>query len=158
MKTAPALPAAAAAGPLSPAADATLAGLQRAAFGDFVRHGNRGNGLVADTSCPGSHASIAVVGFALSAHAVGVECGWMTRAEALPRCTGRTWMCGRRARRAFPSRPTPSQCTVWCGPSPIAKEEVFVKIHVREGSDRILGATIVGGRPGAVPMTDKEQP
>ena len=56
-----------------------LDGLQRAAFDYFVRHTNRDNGLVADTSRPGSHASIAVVGFALSAYPVGVERGWMTR-------------------------------------------------------------------------------
>jgi hypothetical protein len=62
-----------------------LDGLQRAAFDYFVRHTNRDNGLVADTSRPGSHASIAVVGFALSAYPVGVERGWMTRAEALQR-------------------------------------------------------------------------
>ncbi|MBC7469270.1 MAG: hypothetical protein H7322_08090 [Ramlibacter sp.] len=63
-----------------------LNGLQRAAFDYFVQHGRRSNGLVADTSRPGSHASIAVIGFALSAYPVGVERGWMTRDEALLRC------------------------------------------------------------------------
>ena len=62
-----------------------LDGLQRAAFDYFVQHSNRSNGLVADTSRPGSHASIAVVGFALSAYPVGVERGWITRADALQR-------------------------------------------------------------------------
>jgi hypothetical protein len=80
-----ALPAAVAAAPLSPADETLLDGLQHAAFDYFVRHGNPANGLVADTSRPGSHASIAVVGFALSAYPVGVERGWMTRAEALRR-------------------------------------------------------------------------
>jgi hypothetical protein len=70
---------------LLPADEALLDGLQRAAFDYFVQHGNRRNGLVADTSRPGSHASIAVVGFALSAWPVGVERGWMTRSEALQR-------------------------------------------------------------------------
>ena len=70
---------------LSPTDDAMLDGLQRAAFDYFLRHTNRENGLVADTSRPGSHASIAVVGFALSAYPVGVERGWMTRDEALQR-------------------------------------------------------------------------
>ena len=51
-----------------------------------MQHVNPDNGRVADTSRPGSHASIAVVGFALSAYPVGVERGWMTRAEALRRC------------------------------------------------------------------------
>lgn len=78
-------PAASVDKPLSPADEAMLDGLQRAAFDYFVQHGSRSNGLVADTSRPGSHASIAVVGFALSAYPVGVERGWMTRAEALQR-------------------------------------------------------------------------
>ncbi|WP_040855923.1 glucoamylase family protein [Thiorhodovibrio frisius] len=85
MTQTPALPPAADAEPLSLADEAMLDGLQRAAFDYFVRHTNRDNGLVADTSRPGSHASIAVVGFALSAYPVGVERGWMTRAEALQR-------------------------------------------------------------------------
>jgi hypothetical protein len=63
-----------------------LDGLQRAAFDYFVQHTNQENGLVADTSRPGSHASIAVVGFALSAYPVGIERGWIARAEALRRC------------------------------------------------------------------------
>ncbi len=71
--------------PLSPADEALLDGLQHAAFDYFARHANLINGLVADTSRPGSHASIAVVGFALSAYPVGVERGWMTRVEALQR-------------------------------------------------------------------------
>ncbi|NDP38975.1 MAG: hypothetical protein GZ093_09565 [Rhodoferax sp.] len=71
--------------PMSPVDEAMLDGLQRAAFDYFFEHGGGSNGLVADTSRPGSHASIAVVGFALSAYPVGVERGWMTRAEALRR-------------------------------------------------------------------------
>ncbi|MGK2897475.1 MAG: glucoamylase family protein [Burkholderiaceae bacterium] len=71
--------------PLAAADEAMLDSLQRDAFGYFVHHTNRHNGLVADTSRPGSHSSIAVVGFALSAYPVGVERGWMTRADALQR-------------------------------------------------------------------------
>lgn len=59
--------------------------LQRTAFGYFSEHGGGSNGLVTDTSRPGSHASIAVVGLALSVYPVGVERGWMTRPEALQR-------------------------------------------------------------------------
>ena len=59
--------------------------LQRAAFGYFVEQFNPANGLVADTSRRGAPASIAVVGFALSCYPVGVERGWMTRAEAVTR-------------------------------------------------------------------------
>lgn len=85
MRQTTALPPAAPAEPLSPTDDAMLDGLQRAAFDYFLRHTNRENGLVADTSRPGSHASIAVVGFALSAYPVGVERGWISRDEALQR-------------------------------------------------------------------------
>jgi len=65
--------------------DARLHALQRHAFDYFLHHTNPVNGLVADSSLPGAPASIASVGFALSAYPVGVERGWMTRAEALER-------------------------------------------------------------------------
>ena len=58
---------------------------QRAAFGYFLDEFNPENGLVADTSRAGAPASIAVVGFALSSYPVGVERGWMTRADAAAR-------------------------------------------------------------------------
>lgn len=59
--------------------------LQRAAFGYFLDETNPVNGLVADTSREGSPASIAVVGFALSAYPVAVERGWITREDAAAR-------------------------------------------------------------------------
>ena len=58
---------------------------QRAAFGYFLEQFNPENGLVADTSRAGAPASIAVVGFALSCYPVGVERGWMARADAAAR-------------------------------------------------------------------------
>jgi hypothetical protein len=64
---------------------AMLDELQRAAFAYFIANANPANGLVADTSRKGSHASIAVAGFALSAYPVAVERGWMTRADAVQR-------------------------------------------------------------------------
>ena len=71
---------------ISPAFGETrLDALQRHAF-DFVLHEtNRANGLVADRSEPGAPASIASVGFAPAAYPVGVERGWMTRADAIGR-------------------------------------------------------------------------
>src|ERR1017187_3484593 len=63
--------------------DDLLQRFQRAAFGYFTTQFNPHNGLVADTSRAGSPASIAVVGFALSCYPVGVERGWMTRADAV---------------------------------------------------------------------------
>ena len=62
-----------------------LDALQRHAFDYFLHHANPVNGLVADTSRADSVASIAAVGFALAAYPVGVERGWMTRADALQR-------------------------------------------------------------------------
>jgi hypothetical protein len=65
--------------------DELLDRFQRAAFGYFLEQYNPENGLVADTSRPGAPASIAVVGFALSCYPVGVERGWMARADAASR-------------------------------------------------------------------------
>ena len=65
--------------------EALLDRLQRNAFDYFLRQANPANGLVADTTRKGAPASIAVVGFALSVYPVGVERGWMTRADAAER-------------------------------------------------------------------------
>ncbi len=59
--------------------------LQRAAFDYFLRNVNPDNGLVADRSRDGSPASIAVVGFALASYPLGVERGWLSRADAVTR-------------------------------------------------------------------------
>jgi len=58
---------------------------QRGAFNYFLEQCDPGTGLVADTNRPGAPASIAVVGFALTCYLVGVERGWMTRADAARR-------------------------------------------------------------------------
>ena len=71
--------------PASTADNALLERVQRNAFEYFARNTNPRNGLVADTTREGSPSSIAVVGFALSAYPVGVERGWMTRADAVER-------------------------------------------------------------------------
>ncbi|HEY8098537.1 MAG TPA: glucoamylase family protein [Methylobacter sp.] len=65
--------------------DQKLDRLQRAAFGYFLQAVNPTNGLIADTSRENSPASIAVVGFALSAYPVAVERGWMARSDAVER-------------------------------------------------------------------------
>jgi hypothetical protein len=65
--------------------DQLLDRFQRAAFGYFLEQCNPDNGLVADTSRSGAPASIAVIGFALSCYPVGVERGWIKRAEATAR-------------------------------------------------------------------------
>ena len=65
--------------------DAMLDSLQHAAFEYFLLNTNPANGLVADTSRPGSPVSIAVVGFALSCYPAAVERGWVNRHEAVQR-------------------------------------------------------------------------
>ena len=54
-------------------------------FDYFVHEVNPLNGLVADKTQEGAPASIAAVGLALSAYPVGVERGFITRAEAVER-------------------------------------------------------------------------
>jgi hypothetical protein len=62
-----------------------LSRVQRDAFRYFESTVNPANGLVADNTRPGSHASIAAVGFALSCYAVGAERGFMPRPDAVRR-------------------------------------------------------------------------
>ena len=71
---------------MAPADAQMLDDLQKSAFEYFVQQTQPHNGLVADTSRPGSPASIAVVGFALSSYPVAVERGWMARDIAVQRC------------------------------------------------------------------------
>jgi len=71
---------------LSAADEQMIDALQRAAFEYFPRVTHPATGLVADTSRPGSPASVAVVGFALSAYPVGVTRGWMGREAAAEHC------------------------------------------------------------------------
>ncbi|MEO8936361.1 MAG: glucoamylase family protein [Burkholderiaceae bacterium] len=72
-------------GAIEPDDERMLDMLQRAAFEYFVKQTHPRNGLVADTSRPGSPSSIAVVGFALSAYPVAVERGWIAREDAVQR-------------------------------------------------------------------------
>src|SRR5207247_200445 len=59
--------------------------IQRQAFDYFLHETNRANGLVLDKTCPDWPASIAAVGLALTAYPVGVERGFVSRAEAAER-------------------------------------------------------------------------
>lgn len=69
-----------------PAGNETLLdGLQGAAFEYFRHEANPDNGLVADSTRPGSPASIGATGFALTLYPIGVERGSMPRAEAVAR-------------------------------------------------------------------------
>jgi hypothetical protein len=62
-----------------------LDALQRESFDYFLHEANPRNGLIADRTQPGSPASIAAVGFALSSYPVGVERGLMARKDAIGR-------------------------------------------------------------------------
>ena len=59
--------------------------LQRRTFDWFWETTNAGNGLVPDRWPTRSFSSVAAVGFGLSAYLVGVERGWITRAQARDR-------------------------------------------------------------------------
>ncbi len=59
--------------------------LQRDTFAYFPNESNRANGMVPDNTRKDSHASITPIGFALAAYTIGVERGFITRAEAIER-------------------------------------------------------------------------
>jgi hypothetical protein len=63
--------------------EALLHLLQGEAFQYFLQETNPLNGLVADSTQEGSPASIAAVGLGLAAYTVGVERGFMSRADAV---------------------------------------------------------------------------
>ena len=63
----------------------TLDSIQRETFDYFIHEVNPVNGLVADGNREGAPASIAAVGLALTAYPIGVERGFITRAEGVER-------------------------------------------------------------------------
>ncbi len=64
---------------------AKLARIQKSTFGYFLEETNPANGMVPDSTKENSAASIAAIGFALTAYPIGVERGYLTRAEAVKR-------------------------------------------------------------------------
>jgi hypothetical protein len=65
--------------------DKALVKLQRDTFGYFLKETNPHNGLVPDSTRKGAHCSIAAVGLGLATYPVGVEQGFITRAQAIKR-------------------------------------------------------------------------
>ncbi|MEO6831735.1 MAG: glucoamylase family protein [Chitinophagaceae bacterium] len=59
--------------------------LQRRTFTYFLKEVNDDTGLIADKTEPGSPSSIAATGIGLSCYIVGIERGFITRAEAIKR-------------------------------------------------------------------------
>ena len=64
---------------------AKLAQIQKSTFGYFLEETNPANGMVPDSTKESSAASIAAIGFALTAYPIGVERGYLTRTEAVKR-------------------------------------------------------------------------
>jgi hypothetical protein len=64
---------------------ALLANLQRKTFQYFWTEVNPTNGLVVDSTKEGWPASIAAIGMALAIYPIGVQCGFITRREAIKR-------------------------------------------------------------------------
>ncbi len=69
-------------GPLPPGADAFLQDLEHRTFEFFWERSNPANGLTPDRWPTPTFSSIAAVGFALTAYPIGVERGWVSRADA----------------------------------------------------------------------------
>ncbi|NOT55725.1 MAG: hypothetical protein HOP18_14085 [Deltaproteobacteria bacterium] len=65
--------------------EATVEKLLRDSFHQFLRETDSPLGLVKDKTAPNWPASIAAIGFALAAYSVGVERGFMARADAVKR-------------------------------------------------------------------------
>jgi len=71
--------------PIAAADSALIDSVQRRTFDFFWERSDARTGLTPDRWPTPSFASIAAVGFALTAYPVGVERGWVTRAEAVER-------------------------------------------------------------------------
>jgi hypothetical protein len=69
----------------SPARAEMLEDIQHAAFNYLWTEANPANGMVRDRSQSGSPSSIAAVGFALSSICIGIDHGWITRAQGQAR-------------------------------------------------------------------------
>jgi hypothetical protein len=69
----------------APTEEAFLDSLQHRTFDFFWERANPANGLVPDRWPTPSFSSVAAVGFGLSAYPVGIERGWITRAEGRDR-------------------------------------------------------------------------
>jgi hypothetical protein len=70
---------------LSPADDAFLDEVQERTFRFFWERANPNNGLVPDRWPTQSFSSVAAIGFGLPTYAVGIERGWITRAQGADR-------------------------------------------------------------------------
>ncbi len=65
--------------------DKELGELQKSTFGYFLKETNPENGMAPDSTKENAAASIAAIGFALTAYPIGVEREYLTRGEAVER-------------------------------------------------------------------------
>lgn len=65
--------------------DTLLDTIQKETFGYFINEANPDNGLIRDRTTDSSPASIAATGLALASYPIGVERGFLTRADAIQR-------------------------------------------------------------------------
>src|SRR5512144_353289 len=75
---------------MAPVAEATppdqiLDNMQQLGFNYFWNEANPTNGLIRDRNTAGSPCSIAAVGFGLSSICIGIDHGWITRAQGQAR-------------------------------------------------------------------------
>ncbi|HEY0671749.1 MAG TPA: hypothetical protein VGD27_05760, partial [Longimicrobiales bacterium] len=71
--------------PIPPAESAFLDTLQQRTFNFFWERANPANGLIPDRWPTPSFSSVAAVGFGLATYPVGIERGWITRAQGAQR-------------------------------------------------------------------------
>src|SRR2546425_9739653 len=74
----------------APVAEATppdqiLDNMQQFGFNYFWNEANPANGMIRDRNTSGSFCSIAAVGFGLSSICIGIDHGWITRAQGATR-------------------------------------------------------------------------
>ncbi len=69
----------------APFSEAKLARIQKSTFQYFLKESNPANGMIRDSTKNGSAASIAAIGFALTAYPIGVERGFLSRSKAIKR-------------------------------------------------------------------------
>src|SRR5262245_60169531 len=65
--------------------DQILDQVQQTGFNYFWNEANPANGMIKDRNTPGSFCSIAAVGFGLTAICIGIDHGWITRAQGAAR-------------------------------------------------------------------------
>lgn len=115
--------------------DFSLSSLESAACRYFLDNVDPVTGLIFDSNSPQSDVSISATGFGLAAYVVMVARGELDRKEAAERIL--------RALRFLWNAEQSEKKDATGG-----EEQGFFKITIREGSDKIIGATVVSQHAG----------